>query len=98
MWMKELNKFRVIDFFCGVGGLFYGFFYGEMFDYFESIFVIDNNVVVINIYNVNFGLYGVQVNIEEWVFSNIVFEVDVVIGGFLCQGFSLLNKNCYGDY
>lgn len=81
MRMKELNKFRVIDLFCGAGGLSYGFLHGEMSDHFESILAIDNNAAAINTYNANFGLHGVQANIEEWVSSNTVPEADVVIGG-----------------
>ncbi|HDX8952856.1 TPA: DNA cytosine methyltransferase [Klebsiella michiganensis] len=96
--MIKQNKFKVIDLFCGAGGLTSGFCHGEMSDYFESILALDNDSAAIATYNANFGSHGIQANIEEWIVSNEIPEADIVIGGPPCQGFSLLNKNREGDH
>ncbi|WP_336280829.1 DNA cytosine methyltransferase [Cronobacter dublinensis] len=92
------NKFKVIDLFCGAGGLSAGFCHGEMSEHFESILAIDNDAAAIKTYNANFNSHGIKANIEEWIASNDVPSADIVIGGPPCQGFSLLNKNRKGDY
>lgn len=92
------NKFKVIDLFCGAGGLSTGFCHGEMSDHFESILAIDNDAAAIKTYNANFNSHGIKANIEEWIASNEVPSADIVIGGPPCQGFSLLNKNREGDH
>lgn len=96
--MIKKNKFKVIDLFCGAGGLSSGFCHGDMSGYFESVLAIDNDAAAIKTYNANFGSHGVQANIEEWIASNLVPKADIVIGGPPCQGFSLLNKNREGDH
>lgn len=96
--MNKKNRFKVIDLFCGAGGLSSGFCHGAMSDYFESILAIDNDAAAIATYNANFGAHGIQANIEEWIASNEVPEADIVIGGPPCQGFSLLNKKREGDH
>lgn len=92
------NKFKVIDLFCGAGGLSTGFCHGEMSAHFESILAIDNDAAAIKTYNANFNSHGIQANIEEWIASNEIPSADIVIGGPPCQGFSLLNKNREGDH
>ncbi|KKW49513.1 cytosine methyltransferase [Pantoea ananatis] len=92
------NKFKVIDLFCGAGGLSTGFCHGEMSEHFESILAIDNDAAAIKTYNANFNSHGIKANIEEWIASNEVPPADIVIGGPPCQGFSLLNKNREGDH
>jgi len=92
------NKFKVIDLFCGAGGLSTGFCHGEMSAHFESILAIDNDAAAIKTYNANFNSHGIKANIEEWIASNEVPPADIVIGGPPCQGFSLLNKNREGDH
>ncbi|WP_213990122.1 DNA cytosine methyltransferase [Sodalis sp. dw_96] len=96
--MKKFNKYRVIDLFCGAGGLSAGFMKGNQGQHFESILAIDNDAAAINTYNANFGGHGVTANIDEWIADNEIPPADIVIGGPPCQGFSLLNKNRAGDH
>lgn len=95
--MIKNKKIKVIDLFCGAGGLSTGFFKGQAGDVFECVLAIDNDSAAIKTYNANFGEHGLAVNIEEWLAENEVPAADVVIGGPPCQGFSLLNKNRTGD-
>ncbi|WP_338560658.1 DNA cytosine methyltransferase [Erwinia sp. E_sp_B04_7] len=95
--MIKSKKIKVIDLFCGAGGLSTGFFKGQAGDVFEGILAIDNDSAAIKTYNANFGDHGIAVNIEEWLTEHEVPAADVVIGGPPCQGFSLLNKNRTGD-
>lgn len=95
--MKKTSKIKIIDLFCGAGGLSAGFFKGAFAKDFEGILAIDNDKAAIDTYNANFGNHGIAVNIEEWLSSHSVPSADVVIGGPPCQGFSLLNKNRNGD-
>lgn len=96
--MSRINKLKVIDLFCGAGGLSCGFMKGENGAHFESVLALDNDKAAIRTYNANFGEHGVVANIEEWIAENTIPEADVVIGGPPCQGFSLLNKNREGDH
>lgn len=95
--MSRINKLKVIDLFCGAGGLSCGFMKGENGAHFESVLALDNDKAAISTYNANFGRHGIVANIEEWIAENIVPKADIVIGGPPCQGFSLLNKNREGD-
>lgn len=95
--MGKINKLKVIDLFCGAGGLSCGFIKGEHGAHFESVLALDNDKAAIRTYNANFGEHGIVANIEEWIAENSIPEADIVIGGPPCQGFSLLNKNRKGD-
>lgn len=96
--MSKINKLKVIDLFCGAGGLSCGFMKGENGAHFESVLALDNDNAAIRTYNANFGEHGVVANIEDWIAKNPIPEADIVIGGPPCQGFSLLNKNRIGDH
>ncbi|WP_304167781.1 DNA cytosine methyltransferase [Lonsdalea britannica] len=96
--MGKINKLKVIDLFCGAGGLSCGFIKGEMGAHFESVLALDNDKAAIRTYNANFGEHGIVANIEEWIAENRIPDADIVIGGPPCQGFSLLNKNRKGDH
>ncbi|MBK0032095.1 DNA cytosine methyltransferase [Erwinia sp. S43] len=96
--MSKISKLKVIDLFCGAGGLSYGFMKGDNSAHFEGILALDNDSAAIKTYNANYGEHGVVANIEEWIAENPVPEADIVIGGPPCQGFSLLNKNRDGDH
>ncbi|EHY0817844.1 DNA cytosine methyltransferase [Salmonella enterica subsp. enterica serovar Cerro] len=96
--MSKTNKLKIIDLFCGAGGLSCGFMKGKNGAHFESVLALDNDKAAIRTYNANFGEHGIVTNIEEWITENTVPEADIVIGGPPCQGFSLLNKNREGDH
>lgn len=90
---------RVIDLFCGAGGMSEGLkiFASEGAVKFNHVLAIDNDKDAINTYNRNFDDSGVCADIEEWLLGNQVPEADLIIGGPPCQGFSLLNRNRHGD-
>jgi DNA (cytosine-5)-methyltransferase 1 len=89
--------YKIIDLFCGAGGLSTGFLHGANKSFFESILAIDNDSAATDTYNSNFGPHCITVNIEEWLLENEVPKADIVMGGPPCQGFSLLNKRREGD-
>jgi len=92
------HKYKLIDLFCGAGGLSLGFSkaFGRSF---ESVWANDFNSYAANTYNANFGNHCVVGDIIELLENpaTIIPEADVVIGGPPCQGFSLLNRNRDGD-
>jgi DNA (cytosine-5)-methyltransferase 1 len=92
------SEFRLIDLFCGAGGLTEGFVNGHP-GRFESVWANDFNEDAAKTYNRRFGdhcVHGDIVSILENPDTQIP-EADIVIGGPPCQGFSLLNKNREGD-
>jgi DNA (cytosine-5)-methyltransferase 1 len=90
--------YKIIDLFCGAGGLSLGFTDHRFCGGFEPILAIDNNNSAIETYKENFGTsHGFAADIESWLNENEVPRADIVIGGPPCQGFSLLNKNRDGD-
>lgn len=93
------RKYKLIDLFCGAGGMTLGFVDKRYCGHFQSIFAIDNDLAATQTYNNNFGPHDhcVRANIEDWLGAAKVPAADLVIGGPPCQGFSLLNKNRSGD-
>lgn len=92
-----MKKFKLIDLFCGAGGLTAGFAGAQFSGRFESILAIDNDPAAAATYNANFGDHCIAGNIEHWLAHHDVPDADIVIGGPPCQGFSLLNKKRVGD-
>ena len=93
-----MQKYKMIDLFCGAGGMSLGFVDKRYCGAFESIFALDFDKAATETYNSNFkGNHCVNTGIEEWLNDNEVPQADIVIGGPPCQGFSLLNKNRVGD-
>lgn len=93
------KNYRMIDLFCGAGGMTLGFVDPRFGGGFESVFAIDNDRSAVDTYNANFGPKKkcIHESIEEWQKTGTVPNADIVIGGPPCQGFSLLNKKRKGD-
>ncbi len=97
--MKKVKKYKLIDLFCGCGGLTKGFWETGRFD---IVLANDNDSSAIKSYQLNFDPEGKHADcrdIIDLVEQNpqLVPLADIIIGGPPCQGFSLLNKNRVGD-
>ena len=88
---------KLIDLFCGAGGMSLGFVDPRLGGGFECVLALDNDAAALETHKANFGGEAHCGNIEEWLLSATVPQADVVIGGPPCQGFSLLNKKRDGD-
>lgn len=96
--VPEYQRFKLVDLFCGAGGMTLGFTpaFGH---HFKPIWANDFNKYCVDTYNLNFGDHCVLGDINE-ILADPKTEIpkaDVVIGGPPCQGFSLLNKKRKGD-
>jgi len=92
----ENNDLTMIDLFCGAGGFSLGFSQNE----FKTVFAVDNQECCIETYKINHP----GVNESRILCSDIEnvsgeldlavegFDVDIVIGGPPCQGFSMANR------
>ena len=92
------KKYKLIDLFCGAGGLSLGFS-SIMGHNFKPIWANDFNQYAADTYNENYGKHCVVGDIIELLDNpqTKIPSANVVIGGPPCQGFSLLNKNRDGD-
>lgn len=95
---QNSRRYRLIDLFCGAGGMSLGFSkdFGQPF---ESVWANDFNQFCVDTYNENFGNHCVVGDIVEILKKNEIKipQAEIVIGGPPCQGFSLLNKNRSND-
>jgi len=92
-------KYKIIDLFCGAGGMTLGFVDPRFCGGFECVLAVDNETSAIATHDANFSGEVVSGNIEQWLeLHPRIPKTDVVIGGPPCQGFSLLNKQRRGDY
>jgi DNA (cytosine-5)-methyltransferase 1 len=92
------GAFRLIDLFCGAGGLTEGFVNGHP-GLFRPVWANDIDGDAVESYTVRFGPHCVHGNLEQVLCDPTVRipRADVVIGGPPCQGFSLLNRKRDGD-
>lgn len=90
-------NWKLIDLFCGAGGMSFGFVDEQFCGAFECVAAVDNDEASILTHSANIDGPAFVSDIETWVEKNPVPQADVVIGGPPCQGFSLLNKKRSGD-
>ena len=94
--MSEINKFRILDLFCGAGGFSYGMHKNS---HFETVVALDFNEYAAETFKKNMPSTVVvtgdikNANVRE----NVLWEakdksVNMIIGGPPCQGFSLKGK------
>lgn len=87
---RPMSALRVLDLFCGAGGLTQGF---DDADGYRTVQAVEMDPVAAATYGANFGPDIVRVGpIHGWLRESSVPEVDVVIGGPPCQGFSTLGR------
>lgn len=87
------KKYKIIDLFCGIGGFSYGF---EMTKRFETILGVDFWDVALNTFKKNHPTTHIEqrdiTKLEDSFFEKYTNEVDVIIAGPPCQGFSMSGK------
>ncbi len=84
-----------IDLFAGAGGLTAGLHAGS--SRILTVRAVEHDVAAAATFAANHGAGLVYVGgIEEWLSEETVPEVDLVVGGPPCQGFSQLNRNRVG--
>ena len=85
--MKKENKFRVISLFSGAGGMDLGFINAG----FEIVWANDFFKEAVESYKKNVDNRIVFGDITKIDSSQMPDDIDLVIGGFPCQGFSVAN-------
>lgn len=93
-----MRKYKIIDLFCGIGGFSYGF---EMNGNFEVILGVDMWETALNTFKVNHPSTNLlqqditKVDLSFWkTYTN---NVDIIIAGPPCQGFSMSGKRDKSD-
>ena len=84
-----MKKYRVLSLFSGAGGMDLGFLNAG----FDIVWANDFFKEAIESHKKNIGNHIVYGDITKIKNEDIPNEIDVVIGGFPCQGFSIANKN-----
>lgn len=92
-------KKKVIDLFCGCGGLTYGF-YNNNFDIVESV---EHWKPALDTYNLNYKKAETIKDITDPQVINDIEkkyknDIEIVIGGFPCQGYSMAGKRDPNDH
>ena len=82
------KKLRIGSLFCGAGGFDLGFIKSGH----TIIWAFDNDEDCVNTYRKNIGDHVFKDDVTNIDFSKLA-KVDLIIGGFPCQGFSMANKH-----
>ncbi len=96
------KKLKVIDLFCGVGGLSYGFSNCEQFEIIAANEILPNmakayslNHPTVRVYTEDIKYFNFdKIKKDLGVYDN---EVDIVIGGPPCQAYSTVGKRLIDD-
>ena len=97
--LETNKKYKVLSLFCGCGGMDLGFignfnFLNKYYEEnpFEIIYANDIKKQACDTYSYNFKHDAVCQDIKEIKLESLPNNVDIVIGGFPCQDFSLAGK------
>lgn len=100
--MNKNKKLKVIDLFCGVGGLSYGFAHDDRFEIIAANEILPNmarayslNHPAVKMYEKDikdFGIADVEKDLD--IKSG---EIDIVVGGPPCQAYSTVGKRLIDD-
>lgn len=82
-----MKKYRVLSLFSGAGGMDLGFLHSG----FDIVWANDFFEEAVNSYKKNIGDHVVKGDITQIASDEMPDDIDVVIGGFPCQGFSVAN-------
>lgn len=83
-----MKKYRVLSLFSGAGGMDLGFLQSN----FDIVWANDFFESAVNTYKKNIGEHIVLGDITKISSDKMPNNIDVVIGGFPCQGFSVANN------
>ena len=90
--MKK-NKLKVLSLFAGAGGMDLGFKNAG----YDIVWANDIDADSVKTYKRNIGDHIFHGDIEKIRNNKIPSNIDIVIGGFPCQGFSIANKSRHID-
>lgn len=93
--MVRQETVRVLDLFSGAGGLTAGLH--EASKHFRTVGAVEFDEAAAASYRANYGDVVYAGRIEDWLKERQVPEVDLIIGGPPCQGFSTLGKQDVED-
>lgn len=93
--MSCAPAFRTLDLFAGAGGLSAGLHAAST--RFEPVTAVEMDIAAAATYATNFRTHVYAGKIEDWLIEEDVPEVDVVVGGPPCQGFSSLGRQDAAD-
>ena len=82
-------KYNIASLFAGCGGLDLGFIQAG----FNVSWANDFSKEAVETYKLNIGNHVICGDITKIPSSSIPDDIDIVLGGFPCQGFSIANKN-----